>query len=802
MEAAPHFEYLDFDLEICPSTGDRKYTSIARSPAGEAREEVELPYNNIELESILKDIRLAVVSSAGDLRQAVSSEEKAARDFGRAMFKCFLGGQVGQRYLLSVARARHENKGLRVKLHIDSPGLAVLPWEFLYDDTQGEYVCLDYTTPLMRYISLASPVQPITIAPPLRVLFMAVSPADRQPRLNIHRERQRIETALQPLVDAGEVAVHWLEGATSDELQEIMMKGPWHVFHFIGHGGFDPASDEGLILLEDTDGSSCPLMATQLGRLLTRHPSMRLVVLNSCEGARGGSRDIFSSTASILVRRGIPAVLAMQYEISDKAAIQFSTMFYKSIAAGSPVDASVTEARTSISIKYGRSLEWATPVLYMRAPDGVLYHIDPELARELARIRAEQEELRRQEAARLAQEQIERETAEKERLAREQSLAAARRAELERLAREQAQKAELERLQKEQEQKAEQERIAREQAKKVEQERIAQERARKVEQERIAQEKTLQEKQERTTRPKDAQEQPNPGKAFAALVTQKQPLRILHLPLWAILAILLVPLAVIVVVAATMQRQPPPQNPASLSTGSPAAAANPPAATNPQQPVVISDKTKVPTNTLQTDAISWPIVFQDDFTNNDNQWQLPSEKGSDRGGSGSVQTKIENGYYVVSGDNPLNFGIGAFPTTRGILSNFNVSANFFQGSHCTIYGFLLRISESGGYAYYFDPCNSTANLHLARPSSNWEVLQSTKLSGIKPNEGRTSLRAILNGSLIKLYVNEDLVISATDTRYTSGLVGVTISFYNGDYQTPVTNEPLLRFDNFIIRSRE
>src|SRR3712207_8645982 len=42
-------------------------------------------------------------------------------------------------------------------------------------------------------------------------------------------------------------------------------------------------------------------------------------------------RSIFSSTAATLVRRGIPAVVAMQYEISDPAAIQFSARFYTAV---------------------------------------------------------------------------------------------------------------------------------------------------------------------------------------------------------------------------------------------------------------------------------------------------------------------------------------------------------------------------------------------------------------------------------------------------------------------------------------
>jgi uncharacterized membrane protein len=109
--------------------------------------------------------------------------------------------------------------------------------------------------------------------------------------------------------------------------------------------------------------------------------ALRLVVLNSCEGAKGGELDIYSSTAAILVRRGIAAVLAMQYAITDRAAIEFSRAFYEALADGQPIDAAVASARIAVNIEINNSLEWGTPVLFMRSPDGVLFELEaPEQA--------------------------------------------------------------------------------------------------------------------------------------------------------------------------------------------------------------------------------------------------------------------------------------------------------------------------------------------------------------------------------------------------------------------------------------
>ena len=203
---------------------------------------------------------------------------------------------------------------------------------------------------------------------------MIASPSDLEP-LDVERERRRVEDALAGLGRDGLVELTWLEGQTWRDLQRAMRGGPWHVFHFVGHGSFDTNRDEGIIVLVDDDGRSRRLMAGELARLLAVHRTLRLAVLNACEGARGGGLDIFSSTASILVRRGIPAVLAMQYEITDRAAVEFARGFYEAVADGLPVDAAVSEARQAVSLAVTNTVEWGTPVLHMRAPDGLLFNL-------------------------------------------------------------------------------------------------------------------------------------------------------------------------------------------------------------------------------------------------------------------------------------------------------------------------------------------------------------------------------------------------------------------------------------------
>ena len=402
------------------------------------------------------------------------------------------------------------------------------------------------------------------MTPPLRILGMVASPNDLPP-LDVAREKQRVENAIQALRANGLVELTWLAGQTWRDLQRAMRVGPWHVFHFIGHGSYDRQTEEGCIALADEEGQASRLSATQLGRLLADHRSLRMVLLNACEGARGSERDIFSSAAAILVRRGIPAVLAMQYEITDRAAIEFSRTFYEALADEMPVDAAVAEARKAISMMVANTVEWGTPVLYMRSPDGVLFNL--EVARQARKTteRLERERVEHEAQEKAAQEETARKAQEAEWLEQE------RRA---REAKEQATRLEAERVERETRVEATKhaERKARMEAAQREAEQQAKLAAEKAEAERLQcehrdQEARIQAAQEAGLRARQAE-------------VQREPVARFRLPAWAFPAaggaLMVVALAVIgwrlsmtAVPVATVTRVPTttPLPPSTLAAG-------------------------------------------------------------------------------------------------------------------------------------------------------------------------------------------------------------------------------------------
>ncbi|MBX3059954.1 MAG: SUMF1/EgtB/PvdO family nonheme iron enzyme [Anaerolineae bacterium] len=366
-------QYEDFDVSIEALPGRDYRVVVHQSPAGKAQENVPFPFDTVALELHLAKLENALLKSSGQRRRVPSQEEQAVLAFGKSLFEFLMHGEIGRRYEVSYDRCQREEKGLRLKLRIQDPTLAALPWEFLYDQRFDQYLALSQRTPLLRYLELPRPLRPLRLTPPLRLLGMVANPQNLPP-LDVAREKERIKQAVADLQAEGLLELTWLQGQGWRDLQRAMRRGPWHIFHFIGHGGFDLVRDEGYLYFADAQGEARRMSARNLAGLLGDHDPLRVVLLNACEGGQSGA-DVFSSTAASLVRGGLPCVLAMQYAITDDAAIEFARTFYEALADGSPIETTVSDARKSIFLHREGSLEWGTPVLFTHAPDGVLFDL-------------------------------------------------------------------------------------------------------------------------------------------------------------------------------------------------------------------------------------------------------------------------------------------------------------------------------------------------------------------------------------------------------------------------------------------
>lgn len=377
MSAVP--DYLDFDIEVTDA-GTGGYTArVLASPKGEASADFQMPVAGADLENVI----LKLGRTRSGIRALGSPQQEVARSFGSRLYDAVFDGEVGTCFRRSLDEAEEQGKGLRIKLRLsDVPSLADVPWEYLYAAGLGRFLVLSESTPIVRYLDLPREVPPLAVKPPLRVLLAVCSPTNLA-QLDADAEVARVTEALGDLVGRGLVVVDPLPRATLSALRQALQRNDYHVLHFIGHGGFDATAGDGMLAFEDDNHLGHLITGEDLGTLLHDARTLRLAVLNACEGARQSPTDPFSGVAQCLIRQGLPAVVAMQFEITDEAATSLSAEFYAGLADGLPIDAALARARLGVFAK-DNDVEWGTPVLYLRARDGRIFEVATDTAAPLA----------------------------------------------------------------------------------------------------------------------------------------------------------------------------------------------------------------------------------------------------------------------------------------------------------------------------------------------------------------------------------------------------------------------------------
>ncbi|MCS6870682.1 MAG: CHAT domain-containing protein [Anaerolineae bacterium] len=357
-------EYLDFELSIEALPNDQLRVTLVNSPVGSASVDVPNPITSAEAERIISILD-------GRTRVPRGEAARAARAFGEKLFSAVFSGQIYAAYLTS--RSQAGERGLRIRLNLDkAEGLYDLPWELLRDPS-GDYLALSRQTPIIRYPRLLNVRPVVEVSLPLRVLVLISSPKD-QAELNVEAEWQTLQEATADLRQRGLLELERVDDAQLITLQRKLRSGvSYQIFHYIGHATFDERSGAGLLAFEAPRTElTQPVSGEALARELVEENTIRLVVLNACQGARQARNDPFSGIASSIVARGVPAVVAMQFPITDDAARIFAHEFYRALSEGYPIEAAMAEARRAIGSSLN-NLEWATPVLFLRAQSGMLF---------------------------------------------------------------------------------------------------------------------------------------------------------------------------------------------------------------------------------------------------------------------------------------------------------------------------------------------------------------------------------------------------------------------------------------------
>ncbi|MCO6453033.1 MAG: CHAT domain-containing protein [Caldilineales bacterium] len=312
------------------------------------------------------------------------TSEGILQEAGEMLFHALFRGQIER--LFTGLFDRHvqssDNMCLRLRLDIEESAVevAVLPWELMH--WRGFFLATQVSTLITRQsLNLDNGnIKPLTVAGRPRVLI--VCPENKL--LDGVREIEIVSSSLQK---AG-VPFEVLSGqVTVQALDDRLAAEAYHILHFIGLGYAETGEDgqvHGALAFSAPAGRKeehDQLDHVRLQAVLGNHRTLKLVVLNTSFQDRPGHL----STAAAVLRSGIPAVIAMQFDIADEVAILFAEALYSRLTQGrwaGQVDMAVALARNACYLQFRKPdvtlRGFATPVLFLNAVDGTIFKLEKE----------------------------------------------------------------------------------------------------------------------------------------------------------------------------------------------------------------------------------------------------------------------------------------------------------------------------------------------------------------------------------------------------------------------------------------
>ncbi len=375
---------INFDISISQQTSGSCHCALRYEPLGDADGPLQVDLEPGPLPTLLSWAASSINEGSANL--------DSAQELGHQLYQLLFHGELGEFLRSALQDAEDAGAPLRLRLSTRDLTLMSLPWEFLYDRRRDRLFAVDRDTPLVRYLSdYATFGRPRPLAATLPLRLLMVVPA--VPDLDVQGEIARVQAALQKGKLLGQqvelVALGGADGpVTVEGLRDFLQEDGqgFDILHFSGHG--DTKGGRGNIRFDDAAGGEKWVAGGTFARTLKPYASpqrprpLRLVVLNCCEGGISAPRAYGVRTllglAPALIQHGVPAVVAMQYQVLDAAALAFARAFYRALVLGDTagrVDAAVTDARQALESQFEGHRSFATPVLFLRAARGVLFEV-------------------------------------------------------------------------------------------------------------------------------------------------------------------------------------------------------------------------------------------------------------------------------------------------------------------------------------------------------------------------------------------------------------------------------------------
>jgi hypothetical protein len=308
---------------------------------------------------------------------------------------------------------------MRVSLEID-PGVGDLgswPWEYLYipqephDPDTGFFLGRRTNFMLTRQLPLSVPEYLENISPPLRILFVVLSPtavpltaSDTPAPLPLERiEYKAVLETLMALRDKQSLSRIELQVLTEREADDgtalptdklgnatrasfdafvaTVEDFDPHVVHIIGHGRYrhaESGTPSGELAFPNIDLAANWVSDEELSDALLGSSSLRLVFLQACESAetQANPYQVISGLAQWLAQRNIPAVVAMHFKVKSELANEFARAFYDTLAERTGIEVAMHAARRKLYVggvmDEAKRGAFGFPVLYLRGSGALL----------------------------------------------------------------------------------------------------------------------------------------------------------------------------------------------------------------------------------------------------------------------------------------------------------------------------------------------------------------------------------------------------------------------------------------------
>ncbi len=289
--------------------------------------------------------------------EPIKVSENLLISLGQSLYKAVFIPEILLAYD-KLKRKMNGSDGIRIRLIINVSSFSGIPWEVMHDGK--DFISLYSEYPLVRGMSDTYQVRQTPVNGPIRILYAWSEPEDL-PKLYLDDTAEKIKKLLEK---NKHIKFDILPNATLLLLRRSLLS-QYHVICFAGHG------TEKDIYLENKQVSE-KLSAKELARELEGRP-VQLIFLAACKTAAKPSEGLAGFAQTLASETRIPAIVAMQYEISDEQANILAARYFEILASFRPIDVALADARKALLKEHHILRDVFAPIVYLQSQTSNLF---------------------------------------------------------------------------------------------------------------------------------------------------------------------------------------------------------------------------------------------------------------------------------------------------------------------------------------------------------------------------------------------------------------------------------------------